>query len=78
MVQAIIRISDEANHVLNIVKAKYGLRDKSEAIDAMAKEYREKLLEQPLRPAYVQHAQKIGKERPIPVGSAAALRQRYR
>ena len=32
MVQAMVNISEEANRVLNIVKAQYGLKDKSEAI----------------------------------------------
>jgi len=77
MVQAIIRISDESNQVLNIVKAKYGLKDKSEAIDLMAKHYQETLLEPELRPAYVKQALKISKEKPIRVGGAAALRARY-
>ena len=36
MVQAIINISEHANQILNIVKAKYGLNDKSETIDLMA------------------------------------------
>ena len=35
MVQAIINISNHANHILNIVKAKYDLRTKSEAIELM-------------------------------------------
>ena len=33
MVQAMINISEDANHVLNIVKAKYKLKDKSAAIE---------------------------------------------
>ena len=45
MVQAIVDISMEANRVLNIIKAKYGLRDKSQAINAMAREYEEEMLE---------------------------------
>ena len=42
MVQAIVDISMEANRVLNIIKAKYGLRDKSQAINAMARSTRRK------------------------------------
>jgi len=33
MVQAIIDIKDKTNRVLNMVKAKYDLKDKSEAIN---------------------------------------------
>lgn len=50
MVKAIINIREETNKILNIIKAKYGLKDKSEAIDKMAEEYGEKVLEVELRP----------------------------
>ncbi|MBI2173073.1 MAG: DUF2683 family protein [Candidatus Aenigmarchaeota archaeon] len=33
MVQAVVKLSEHTNRILNIVKAKYGLRDKSEAIE---------------------------------------------
>lgn len=62
MVQAIVKISDRANRVLNIVKAKYGLRDKSEAINLVAKEYEEDLMEPELRPEYVKKIRKIEKK----------------
>ena len=50
MVQAIININNHTNHILNIVKAKYDLRTKSEAIDLMAEQYEEDILEPKLRP----------------------------
>ena len=77
MVQAIVDISMEANRVLNIIKAKYGLRDKSQAINAMAREYEEEMLEPELRPEYVKKALKISKEKPIFVGTVENLRKRY-
>ncbi len=52
MVQAIININEHANRILNIVKAKFGLKDKSEAIDMMAEQYEEEILEPELRPEY--------------------------
>ncbi len=39
MVQAIVKIDEDANRIINIVKAKYGLKDKSEAINIIAKEH---------------------------------------
>ena len=39
IVQAMIEISDEANQILNIVKAKHNLRDKSKAIEKVIIEY---------------------------------------
>ena len=50
MVKAIIDVKPETNKLLNIIKAKYGLKDKSQAIDKMAEEYEEKVLELELRP----------------------------
>lgn len=59
MVQAMININEESNRVLNVVKAKYGLRDKSEAIDIVVKEYEENFLEPELRPEYKKKLFKI-------------------
>ncbi len=78
MVQAIISISDHSNMVLNVVKARYGLRDKSQAIDLMAEQYEESLMEPQLRPEYVAKALKIQKEKPIKVGTVSQLRKRYK
>ena len=77
MVQAIIHISDKANRVLNIVKAKYGLQDKSQAIEVMADEYVESILEPELRPEYVEKALKIKQQKPIKIGTLAQLKKRY-
>lgn len=77
MVQAIIDIDDSTNRILNILKAKYGLKDKSEAIDLMAKHYGESILEPELKPEYVEKMKRIAKEKPIYVGSAQDFRKRY-
>ena len=53
--------------LLNIVKAKYGLRDKSEAINKMAEEYEYEVLEPELRPEYVQKLRKIQKEKTVKI-----------
>lgn len=71
MVQAIINISDETNSVLNILKAKYGLKDKSQAIDRMAREYELELLEPELRPEFIGQMKEIEKEKVIKVKSFA-------
>ncbi|MFA5126092.1 MAG: DUF2683 family protein [archaeon] len=54
MPTAIVQLSNEANHVINIVKAKYDLKDKSEAINALALEYAEEVLEPELKPEYIE------------------------
>ena len=75
MVQAIINIKENTNRVLNILKAKYGLKDKSQAIDLMAKEYEQEILEPELRPEYIEKAKKIMKEKPVRVGTPKDLRK---
>ena len=68
MVNAMIDISHRTNRVLAIIKAKYGLQKKSQAIDRMAQEYEEQLLEPQLRPEVVKELidlRKHGKARRI-------------
>ena len=77
MVQAIVNIENHTNHILNIVKAKYNLRNKSEAIDMMAVQYEENILESELRPEYIEKALRIMEEKPIKVGTVEDLRKRY-
>lgn len=79
MVQAIINISDEANKVLNIVKAKYELKDKSEAINMVTKLYMEDLMEPELRPEFIDKMFKLKnkKQKSIKFNSIEELRNRY-
>ncbi len=53
MVKAVINIKEHTNKILNIIKAKYGLKDKSQAIDKMAEEYEENVLEIELKPKVI-------------------------
>ncbi len=77
MVQALVNISKHTNQILNIIKAKYDLNNKSEAIDLMAERYEEEIMAPELRPEYVAKLKKIEKEGTIQVGSVAELRERY-
>ena len=62
MPTAIVKLSDEANRVLNIVKAKYDFSDKSQALNKLIDEYSEQVLEPQLRPEYVKKLQRIAKK----------------
>ena len=62
MVQAVINIKERANRILNIVKAKYGLKDKSSAIELVVSEYEENFLEPELRPEYVEKIENLEKQ----------------
>lgn len=67
MVQALINITEHANRILNIIKAKYDLSDKSKAIDLMAEQYEEEILEPELRPEYVAKLKKLEKQKPLKI-----------
>lgn len=75
MVQAMIEIDERTNRVLNIVKAKYGLKDKSQAITLVVGNYEENTLEPKLRPEYVQKLEKIRKGKYIHYNSIEELRK---
>lgn len=75
MTQNIINISKEEDRILNIVKAKYGLKNKSEAIAIIAKIYEESFLEPELRPEYIEKLEKIRKGKYIKFSSIDELRK---
>jgi hypothetical protein len=59
MVQAMINISPEANHILNIIKARHNLKDKSEAIVKIVLDYGKEIMEPELRPEFIEKIKKI-------------------
>ncbi len=69
---AIVKLEERANQIINIIKAKYGLRDKSEAINKMAEQYELEVLEPGLRPEYAEKLKRIEKEKSIAVKNADA------
>ena len=75
MVQAMINIEENTNRVLNVVKDKHGLKDKSEAINLVVNAYEDNLLEPELRPEYVEKLQKIKKEKGVPFKNMDELRK---
>ena len=77
MVKAIVEIDEEANRVINILKAQYGLKDKSQAINQMARQYKEIVLESEFRPEYLRKVLEIQKEPIVRIGGVAHLRKRY-
>ncbi|TAL46868.1 DUF2683 domain-containing protein [archaeon] len=78
MVKAIIDIDKKTNNVLNIVKAEYGLKDKSQAINRMAEEYKRFVkIEPEVRPEYIKKLKKIQKQKTIKIGSIDDFRKRY-
>ena len=62
MIQAMIEIPNEANQILNIVKARYNLKTKSEAIAKIVIEWGVNIIEPELRPEYLEKLRKIEEE----------------
>lgn len=77
MVQAIIDVNERTNWLLNLIKAKYGLKTKSESIDRLAEEYEKELLESQLRPECIRKLKRIGKDKPIHIGTVEDFKKRY-
>ena len=71
MVQALVKLNGNINRVLNIVKAKYNLKDKSEAIEFIINRYIEFEGEPELRPEFIEKIEKIKKEKSIRVDDFA-------
>ncbi len=61
MPRTVVELSEHANRVVNVVKARDGLRGKSEAIEKIVEEYEEKVLDPNLRPEFVEDVQRIRK-----------------
>ena len=61
MVQSIIDLNDEEDRVINIVKAKFGLKNKSQAVALITRTYEENNLDPELRPEYLEKLEKIRK-----------------
>jgi hypothetical protein len=71
MVQAIIDLNDNANRILNIVKAQHNFRNKSEAVGYILNEYAEISSQPELRPDFVERIKKAERGRFIKVDDFA-------
>ncbi|MBN1376889.1 DUF2683 family protein [Candidatus Woesearchaeota archaeon] len=61
MVQAIVNLGEREDRLLTIVKGKFGLKNKSEAVNFVIDQYGDELLEPELRPEYKEELLKIDK-----------------
>lgn len=67
MVNALIKLDENTNRVLNIVKAKYGFKDKGEAVEFVISKYIEAEEEPELRPEFIEKIREIEKQKTIKV-----------
>jgi len=75
MVQNIIDLGEREDRVLNIVKAKFGLKNKSEAVALITKTYEKSFLEPELRPEYLEKLHRIRKGKYLKFNSIDELRK---
>ncbi|MBI4145953.1 DUF2683 family protein [Candidatus Woesearchaeota archaeon] len=71
MTQALIQLSEEANKVLNMVKAKHGLKDKSAAVEAVIEHYVECEGEPDLKEEFIERIKRAEKGKFIRVDDFA-------
>ncbi len=62
MVDARVRLNDYSNRVLGVIKAKYGLKDKSAALNKFVELYGENEVEREVKDSYVKELMKIEEE----------------
>jgi hypothetical protein len=53
MVKSLVDLGERESRIINIVKAKYGLKDKSQALSVIIKRYEECELEPQFRPEFI-------------------------
>ncbi len=61
MPKAVVELSEHANRLVNVVKARDGLQGKSQAIERIVEEYEEKILDPAFRPEFVEEVLKISR-----------------
>lgn len=67
MVKAIINIDENANRILNIVKAKENLKDKSEVLNLILNTYGKEMLEPELKPEFISELLKAQNEETVDI-----------
>lgn len=67
MVQAVITFSEHDNRIVNIVKAKYGYKNKSKALEHIIRDYELEHMEPDLRPEYIEKLKRIETQKRIKV-----------
>lgn len=67
MVQALVKIDENTNRVLNVVRAKYGLKDKGKAIELVVQKYIDEENEPELRPEFIKKIKLIESQKSIKV-----------
>lgn len=76
MVTALLNLSENANRVLNIIKVKYQLKDKSQAVEHLVDKYIEDSEDRELRPEFVKELLEASKSEKF-IRVDTTLEERY-
>lgn len=71
MISALIKLDENTNRVLNVVKAKYGFKDKGEAVEFVVSKYIDGEAEPELKPEFIKKIKEIGKQKSIRIKNFA-------
>ncbi|MBD3261902.1 MAG: DUF2683 domain-containing protein [Candidatus Altiarchaeales archaeon] len=71
MVQALIQLDDDTNRALNIVKTRYGLKNKGEAIEYVVNEFVDYENEPDLKPEFIEKMDAVSRQKSIRVDDFA-------
>lgn len=71
---ALLNISENANRVLNTIKVKYQLKDKSQVVEHLVNKYIEDSDDRELRPEFIEELKRASKEKCILVETSLAER----
>lgn len=74
MAQAVINLTEHEDRILNIVKGKYGVKNKSDAIKIVIEKFEEEFLEPQIKPEYLKKLEKIHKGKYLKFNSVEELR----
>lgn len=59
MPKAVIDLSEHANRIVNVVKARDGMKSKSEALERIVEDYEEHILDPALKPDFAADLKRI-------------------
>ena len=62
MVTALLDLDDNTNRVLNVIKAKYDLKDKSQVVTLLVQKYIDDSEDRELKPEFIKEIQRLEKE----------------
>jgi hypothetical protein len=62
MVKSVVTLTEKESRIINIVKAKYGLKDKSQALSIILNRYEECELEPQFRPEFIKEIEEARKK----------------